>query len=139
MRKPYTILDHTADIGIIVYGKDEKELFANAGFALFDIMADLATVKEKEEVGLRADGPDREELFMNWLRELLSLFNTKGILLKRFDRMEIDNLRVKGIGYGEPLDPSRHSIRREIKAATYHKLMVEKTRRGWKARVIFDI
>ena len=139
MKKPYKILDHTADIGIMVYGRTEKELFANAGFALFDIMVDLAQVKEKEEVEVLAEGPDREDLFLNWLRELLSLFYSKRLLLKRFDRIEIDDIRVKGVGHGETLDWSRHIMRKEIKAATYHKLMVEKTRRGWKAQIIFDI
>lgn len=139
MRKPYTILNHTADIGIIVHGKDEKEIFANAGFALFDIMADLATVKEKEEVDIRADGPDREELFMNWLRELLDIFNARKLLLKRFAITDADERTVHAMGYGEPLDLSRHIIRREVKAATYHKLKVEKIHRKWTAQVIFDI
>ena len=37
----YKILDHTADIGVIVYGKDLKALFENAGGAFFHLICDL--------------------------------------------------------------------------------------------------
>lgn len=139
MTKPYEVIDHIADIGIIVRGGDEKELFANAGYALFDLIADLDTVGETERVEILAEGSDREDLFLNWLRELLNVFNLKGLLLKRFDVWEVSGGTVTGRGYGEPMDASRHVMRREIKAATYHMLEVKKTGRGWKAQVIFDI
>jgi SHS2 domain-containing protein len=40
---------------------------------------------------------------------------------------------------GEPYDSDKHQLKTEIKAVTYHGLSVEKTVRGWKAKVIFDV
>jgi len=139
MKKPYELIDHPADIGIKVRGANEMELFANAGFALFDIMADLNTVRERKKVEVQAEGWDREELFLNWLRELLDYFHLKRLLLKKFEIAEASEIGVRGVAYGEPVDFSRHIMRKEIKGATYHQLKVEKSPDGWIAQVIFDI
>ena len=41
--------------------------------------------------------------------------------------------------WGELLDPARHALSREVKAVTYHDLIVEPTAAGWLAEVIVDI
>ena len=38
MKKNYEVWDHTADIGLIVYGEDLKALFENAGEAFFHLI-----------------------------------------------------------------------------------------------------
>ena len=43
--KRYEQFPHTSDIGIRVFGRDLKELFQNAAFAMFDTMADLEGLK----------------------------------------------------------------------------------------------
>ena len=139
MKKSYELIDHTADIGIKVSGRNEMELFANAGLALFDIMTDLNKVQERQKVEVQAEGWDREELLINWLRELLDCFHIKKLLLKKFEMVEASEIQVRGVACGEPIDFSRHIIRKEIKGATYHDLKVEKSPGGWMAQVIFDI
>ena len=36
----YELIDHTADIGIQVFGKDPEDLFATAALAMFDQIID---------------------------------------------------------------------------------------------------
>jgi SHS2 domain-containing protein len=43
----FKVIDHTADVGIIAYGKDLKEAFANAAYGMFSQIADLRGVKER--------------------------------------------------------------------------------------------
>ena len=50
--KRFEILDHTADIGIIVYGEDLKALFENAGEAFFHLITDMKRV--------RRSGPEKD-------------------------------------------------------------------------------
>ena len=78
--KRYEEIPHTADIGVRVYGADLKELFKNAAFSMFDIIADLEGIKGSVtvDVDLKADSP--EELLVNWLDELLYNFYTKWII-----------------------------------------------------------
>ena len=37
--KEFEILEHTADIGIMVYGKNKREIFINAARGMFEIIA----------------------------------------------------------------------------------------------------
>ena len=37
----YRVFNHTADLGVEIYGKTVEELFVNAAFAIGDLMTDL--------------------------------------------------------------------------------------------------
>ena len=71
--KRYEFFDHTADIGLRAKGKDLKQLFINAAYGMFDIMADLDNVESKKEIIFKLKAPNVEELFLSWLSELLFL------------------------------------------------------------------
>ncbi len=137
--KRYKVFDHTADLGLEIYGKDEKELFSNAAFAIFDLTVDLHNVNASEVRSVSVRGSDREDLFVNYLREILYIFNGERILLKEFSILEISTRHLVGEVRGEAFNPERHRIKAEIKAVTYHQVEVEKNKGGWKARVILDV
>jgi len=91
LKLKYNIFDHTADLGLEIYGKDEKELFSNAAFALFDIITNIDDVDIKEKRDLVIEGSDREDLLVNFLREILYMFNGEGLLLREFSISELDS------------------------------------------------
>ena len=136
---PYRIFDHTADLGVEIYGKKEEELFCNAAFALFDIMTDISLVHIRGEWEVSAEGGDLEELLVNFLREILYMCNGEGLLLQDFVISEMDNFHVKGTAKGEPFVHGRHCMNIEIKAVTYHRVEIRKTSGTWIGRVIFDV
>ncbi len=45
--KKFDVVEHTADTGIIAYGTDMQEAFANAAYGMFSLMADLRQVREE--------------------------------------------------------------------------------------------
>lgn len=142
--KKYELFDHTADLGLEIYGRTKKELFANAALALFDVMIqdiDPPTKRGgKERVKTRTmQGANVEDLLVNFLRELLYWFNGLGWVLNRSSILVCGNKKLVVQCMVEPYHPERHLIKTEIKAVTYHQLAVEKTKTGWKARVIFDV
>jgi len=139
MMKKYKFINHTADLGIKVWGKSRKNLFENAAYSMFDIMADLSKVEARELIKIRIGQENIEELLANWLRDLLSRFTGEGYLFKEFKVEKIDSQGLEAQVKGERLDLSRHSLKREIKAVTYHELEVKKTSKGWEAQVIFDV
>jgi SHS2 domain-containing protein len=138
MEKRFDIIEHTADIGIIAYGESLEEALANAAYAMFSLIADLDNIEETVETDVEATAEDEESLTVRWLNELLYLFDVKGIIFKKFDISELSPNRLKAKAYGEPLDPSRHSLKSGVKAATYHMLKIEKNRE-FKIQVIFDV
>ena len=134
----FEIIDHTADIGITAYGKDEKEVFANSAYAMFSLIAELDGVAEsvRREVEVTAD--DKEALLATWLNELLYLFDVEHIIFKGFEVIDLGEQRLRAIARGERVDPSRHKLKTQVKAATYHMLKLEKED-GFKAQIIFDV
>jgi SHS2 domain-containing protein len=139
LNKPYEIFEHTADIGIRVRGKDEAELFRNAGLALFQISSRKQYVKNKQReiLTVKLQAKDREELFFNWLNELLSLSSAKKLIFHdiKVNKLVDNCLEAQAAGS----DMANYKVNIEIKAATYHQLKIEKTEGGWLAEVILDV
>jgi SHS2 domain-containing protein len=135
----YAVFDHTADLGLKIYGADERELFVNAAFALFDCMTDMSCVKRVVTRSFDVEGSDREDLLVNFLREMLALYNGEGLLVKDVFLDTFTGSHMDGTAAGELFDSSKHRIIIEIKAVTYHMLRVEHTSRGWQGRVICDV
>ena len=135
----FEVFPHTADLGLRVRGKDLDTLFAEAGRGFFSvIVANLAEVGPTEKISFRVEGQAPDYLLVDFLSELLFIFDTQRIVLSKFDV----HLRDEGLDAevrGEPLDPQRHQLEHEIKAVTYHGLRVEQETDGWLAEVILDI
>jgi SHS2 domain-containing protein len=161
----YETFEHTADLGLRIRASSLDQLFDEAAEALFSaVIEDLSTVEPKQRVDIQLQGDDRAFLLFDWLNELLYRFDTEHLLFGKFEvRLEdkvVGTLRVpcetaqtsqssgptahgvcllQGAAWGEPLDPSRHSLGHEVKAITYHGLRVEEQVNGWLAEVIVDI
>lgn len=135
----YRRMDPTADCGILVFGKDLKALFENAGMALFDLIADISLVNSGFEYPVQVSGSDWPDLMVNWLRELLYLWTGKELLVKEIDVLEISEFKVSANIRGEPFNTNLHRLNQEIKAVTYHRIQVTQSPPGWEAGVIFDV
>ena len=139
MKKAFEIIDHTADVGIIAYGANDEELFSNASLALFSLITDPERVEEKLHLDLQVSSEDRDSLLVEWLNELIYLFDVKHILFNRFDIESLTHNELKATCYGEGFDPIKHKIKLGVKAATYHMLKLDKSGDGCRAQIILDI
>jgi SHS2 domain-containing protein len=83
-QKKYRITKHQNELAVRISGNSQADLFANSAFALFDVMTDPTTVETKERIPLEIEGTDRDDLMVNWMRELLYLYQGSGYLLKEF-------------------------------------------------------
>lgn len=128
-------LDHPSDVGIIAYGKTTKELFENAAFGLFSLMADLETVVPKQMIMLSAKGDDQGTLMVNWLNELIYLADAKKLLLRKFSVKKLSDTLLEAEVWGEKIDLARHSLTRSVKAATYNQLQIV----PGEAKIVFDV
>ena len=135
----YEMIDHTADLGVVVYGKDLKNLFANAGWVLFDLITDINKVKAISQTNISLSANGLEELMVSWLGEFIYLREAKSMLFCQFKIHKISSHNLEASALGEPYQPSRHELRNEIKAATYHQLKIEKVDAQWRGQIIFDV
>jgi len=116
----YRILSHTADVGIIGYGSSLPEAFANVALGMFDQILDLAGMQEGATWAVEVEGESLSDLLVRWLNELLFLFDTEALIPCRIEVSHLDDRRLRATLWGEPLDPTRHRLKGEVKAATYH-------------------
>jgi SHS2 domain-containing protein len=137
--KKYRILNRSSDLAAKIYGGSQTDLFANAGHALFELITDMEKVQVTESLPLEVDGVDRDDLMVNWVRELLYLYQGSGYLLKEFKIVEVKDDHVRAEVRGEKFDPDRHEIKQEIKAVAYHQSRMDKTGNEWTAQVLFQL
>ena len=138
-QKNYRITTHQNELAVRIVGNSQADLFANSGFALFDVMSDIDKIEAAERLSLEVEGSDRDDVMVNWIRELLYLYQGGGYLLKEFKINEVNDTSVKAEVAGEKIDPDRHEIKQEIAAVAFHKSRIQKTGNRWIAQVIFEI
>ena len=94
MDRTYQILDHTADLRIRITGGNRRDLFKNAGLALFDLIAETAPVEADAVVEFTVSGSDPADLLVNYLREMLYLWTGEGQLVKAIEILRTTNTTV---------------------------------------------
>jgi SHS2 domain-containing protein len=137
--QPFRLLEHTADIGFEAFGTTRREVFANAGRALTNLMVDLEAIVPREELPLRAGASDMPSLLVNWLSEILYRFDAEGWLFRDFEFDELTEHSLAVMARGEKFDRRRHQVKLLVKAVTYHQLELKETEEGWRAQVYVDI
>ncbi|MDP2922660.1 MAG: archease [Candidatus Omnitrophota bacterium] len=140
--KDFEIIEHTADIRIRVYGKSIKDLFKNSALALFNLIIKYKP-KAKREREVKLEAANYEELLVNWLNELTSIFYTYKFLPANFKIAIKDNKQFVELAAkikGEDFNPYENKkIDKEIKAATYCDLKIEKSKKGFSVEIVFDV
>jgi len=130
--------EHTGDLGIELAAPTRGELFRRAAIALASLLVETASVTAIEQREITVEAEADVDLMHDLLTELLALFTVEGFIwsdasVKEGGRSLRVTLR------GQPFDPTRHAFRGEIKAVTYHQLIVENSADRWRSRVIFDV
>jgi SHS2 domain-containing protein len=135
----FETFEHTTDLGLRVRAADLNDLFAEAGRGLFSIVVENPTEirpQSTRSVELKADS--LEQLFFDWLAELLYLFDAQQFVLCTF-AVELAGASLVAKVSGEASDRARHRLLRKVKAITRHGLVVRPSGRHWEAEVIVDI
>ncbi len=150
--KHFEVLDISGDIGLKAYGETLKDAFINAAIGMYSLITDFHMIREQKAIDVSVESNSTEGLLVSWLNELVFHFDAYGFIGKKIVIAEfipsfiptrgeekVEGYRLKASVSGEEFDPERHESRLLIKAATYHRLKVEKTDNLWEINVIFDI
>jgi SHS2 domain-containing protein len=134
----YRLLDHTADLGFTCAARTLEGLFETAALALADIMARIEPLETTKTIGVQASAHDNAARLRALLDEVLFQFETHAFLPKEA-HVTLHGDSVKATLKGQTIDLATYPVERVVKAITYHELEVEKTRKGFRARVILDL
>ncbi len=133
---PYRVLDHDADILLEVYGASMEELFQNAAGALVSFIADPESVTPSTVREIAAEG--NGELLVNFLNEILYLWGTERFIPSDAS-VTFGAPGLKATIRGETFDESKHIIKKELKAVTYHKFSITEEGGVFKATILIDV
>jgi SHS2 domain-containing protein len=126
-------------LGIRVFGPTLEDIFKNAAMGFYSLTTGIDSVERSTTVRIEVAEDTAERLLVAWLNELIYIFDTDGFIGKAVTIESLDDRHIRAEIEGERFDPERHDCGFLIKAATYHKLQLEKVGVGWSAVIIFDI
>ena len=124
----------------MVKKKDHYE-FSDGAKATFETMVDLKEVKQKENRKIKLKSDSVEQLFFDWIEELIYLKDADYLLFSNF-KLEIkkyDKWTLEAMAYGDKININKKSMKVDVKAITYHHFKVEEKNNKWHAFVVLDI
>lgn len=144
----FEVFEHTSDLGVTARGETLEDSLASLLRGVFSAITDLSTVAPDRDWIIRAAGEDLDEAAVRLVNEALFVHDTEGALWSKVsvrisrqgasgsDRPGADaRVVIEARCSGEVFDPARHTIRRYIKAATYHGIKVT----PHEVRLILDV
>jgi SHS2 domain-containing protein len=135
----YRLLEHPSDVGLEVTGRSLKEVFEFAALGLTSVIVDPDSVEAKENRAVGIREADRERLLVQWLSEILYLFDGENFVISSVVVSLVGDGILEATLRGEQLDMGKHRLRTDVKAITYHQLCVKESSDGILARVFFDL
>lgn len=147
----FAIFDISGDAGITAFGRTVEEVFIHAAAGMYSLITNIDEIGEQKSIDISVESESPEGLLVSWLNELIFHFDTYGFVGKTIVVTEItpallshagaerEGFHLKAVVTGEEFDPERHEGKLLIKAATYHRLKIEKKGDIWELTVIFDI
>jgi SHS2 domain-containing protein len=139
MNSGFRVLEHPADIGIEAHGPTMADAFEAAAAGLLSLIVDPATVSAYVRKEISLSGDDDAHLLVRWLSELLFLFDAEHFVSHQAHIHSLTGNELRATVTGDVLDPSRHALRMDVKAVTYHRLALEHAGGSSTVRVFFDI
>jgi SHS2 domain-containing protein len=135
----FELFEHTADLGLRAEASTLEELLAEAARGLLAMLvANPSEVRLTHSKTLLISYEEPSYLLFDWLSEILFAFESDKLLLAKCE-IRLESGQLRATCRGEPMDESRHQMDHEVKAITYHGLVVAQTDNGWRAEVIVDI
>ena len=137
----YRFLDHATDAIIEITAKNLKEAFLVAADAEINLMIDQHTVKETDQREFSANGKDLHYLLFSWLEEIPFVLITQGFAIKRveIDIQKNKDFKINAKAFGEQLDIKKHNFKVEIKAPTFHDMVIRQDNTGVYMKFLLDL
>jgi SHS2 domain-containing protein len=139
MKAGYKILEHPADMGIEAYGKNLKEAFEQSGIALMSIILDTSNIETAEIRLVEIYASDYEQLLVKWLAEILYLYDGEDFVAGKFEINTLTREYLNATVGGEKFNNAKHPTKMDVKAITYHQIIVQENEYGGLIRVYLDI
>ncbi|MBD3413959.1 MAG: protein archease [Candidatus Aminicenantes bacterium] len=137
----FQYLDHTGDAQFRAFGDSLEQAFQNAAQATANLMWDPDQIKGRIKKRIQISGKDREQLLVNFLEELVFLFESQEFLLHSVMDLSIKQVKkgfhLEALFLGDRLS-EEHDIYGSVKAVTYNDMKI-KSNDHYMVQVVLDI
>ena len=135
----FSLIDHPADLGVEARGDTLAEAFEQAATGLMSVILDLSSVETRVSREVFLEASDLEHLLIKWLAEVLYLYDGEKFVSREFSISQLQQNSLRATLLGETFVAEKHVTRLDVKAVTYHQLLVEETDTVSRIRVFLDI
>jgi SHS2 domain-containing protein len=125
---------HTADWELEVWAPDLITLLSQAARGMYQLTGMELSSKPRVSRLITLQKKDPETMLIDFLNELLYLVDSENLAFDHFD-LQFKNDQLNGQVDGAKIA----SIQKEIKAATYHNLIINQTGQGLITKIVFDV
>ncbi len=141
--KKYKFLEDIAlaDIAYEAYGKGLNEVFENSALAIFELSAEVKTIKPKKKLEIKLEHEKLDNLLYDFLSEILFLKDSKYMVFRnvKVSIKEGKKNQLKATLEGDTINSKKQHLENDIKAITMHMFELNKVKKGYKARIVVDI
>jgi SHS2 domain-containing protein len=128
-----------AEVSVELEADSLAELFALAARALCDCITRVDEVMPREARVVELEAASLDELMLAWLRELIAVFATEGLVFSRA-RVAVEDGGAAGASlaghlWGEPFDAARQRLKRPIDSVDPVALRISRNGGRWRTRL----
>jgi SHS2 domain-containing protein len=129
-------VEHTGELEVEIEAPTEQGVFEDGFEAMRELLggAGVAGDAPARSRGVSLAGTDRASLLAEWLAELAFIAESEGLVPERLAGLELDEDGLRAVVEGSEGNPPHL-----VKAATYHRLALERSENGWRATVVLDV
>jgi SHS2 domain-containing protein len=131
---PYEEIPHTADWCLRVWAADLPSLFVEAARGMNSLAGMQPAPGPVRRKTLESTASDPESLLVSFLSELVFASEQENTVFDQFE-VQIAGQGLRCKMKGAPL----LTVKKNIKAATFHNLHIQQTNRGFEVEIVFDV
>jgi len=125
-------VEHTGELEVEIEAPTEPGVFEDGFEAMRELLGGAGSAGRRRDVSIKA--PDRAALLAEWLAELAFIAESEGLVPERLESLELGEDGLTAVVTGSEGNPPHL-----VKAATYHRLSLERSENGWRATVVLDV
>jgi SHS2 domain-containing protein len=130
----YREIEHTADWELEVWAPDLRGLLEQAARGMYALSGLRLERTQPQQRELELQAEDAEGMLVVFLGELLHFIEQDNLAFDEF-LMELDGYAL----HAQLIGSQVQKIDKEIKAVTYHNLMVRQSSQGLRVNIVFDV
>lgn len=135
----FIILEHPADLGIKACGTSLAQAFENVAYGLISLILDSNSIQLVKSRKISLAAGNYQQLLVRWLSEILFLYDGERFAPAELEIRELSPYRLLAQVRGTDFDSAIHETRLDVKAITYHQLLVNQIHGRFCVQIFLDI